>query len=253
MKARNAPDATPGAISGKVTRRNVITPPAPRLCEASSSAGSSCVSDAVVVRSTNGTHTITWPSTRNVRLGEKPIRLMKTSAAKPNASAGNSSGDMNSTSAARTHFDALRAIASEAAVPSTTEMIVVQNATIRLAQAARCIWSASSSAQYQRSDNPLGGKRSDSDAVNEVRMTTMVGPIRNTIAIAASTQNTMRSDSASISTAVLGAAIGLAPPPDPIQHANDHQHGNHENNGECRREWPVIGADRLLVDVQGHV
>src|SRR5436305_1389377 len=126
MKARNAPDATPGAISGKVTRRNVITPPAPRLCEASSSAGASCISDA--------------------------------------------------------------------------------------------------------------------DGVNEVRMTTMVGPIRNTIAIAASTPNTMRSDSASISTAVLGAAIGLAPPPDPIQHANDHQHGNHENNGECRREWPVIGA-----------
>src|ERR1051325_10098406 len=93
---------------------------------------------------------------------------------------------MKSTSAARTSFEELRAIASDAGVPSTTEMTVVQKATIRLAQAARCIWSASSSAQYQRSDNPLGGKRSDSEDVKEVSITTIVGPIRNTIAIAAS-------------------------------------------------------------------
>ena len=89
----------------------------------------------------------------------------------------------------------LRAIAIDAAVPSTTAMIVVQNATTRLVQAARCIWSASSSAQYQRSDSPLGGKRRDSDAVNEVIITTIVGAIRNTIAMAASAPNTMRSDS----------------------------------------------------------
>ena len=57
------------------------------------------------------------------------------------------------------------------------------------------------SAQYQRSDSPLGGKRSDSDGVNEVRITTMVGPIRKTIAIAQSTPNTTRSESASMSTA----------------------------------------------------
>src|SRR4029079_16308350 len=127
--------------------------------------------------------------------------------AKPKASAGSSSGDMNSTSATRTHFEELRAMASEAAVPSSTEMMVVQNATIRLAQAARCIWSASMSAQYQRSDRPFGGKRSDSEGVKEVRITTIVGPIRNTMAIPASTPNTIRSESASRST-VLGAAIG---------------------------------------------
>src|SRR5271155_1003402 len=100
-------------------------------------------------------------------LGLNPSLLMKISAAKPKASAGNSSGDMKSRSAARISGDRLRAIASDAAVPSTTEMIVVHNATTRLFQAARCIWSASISAAYQRSDRPGGGKRSDSDAVNE--------------------------------------------------------------------------------------
>ena len=201
------------------------------------------------MRKTNGTQTMTWPSTRNGMLGENPIRLMKTSAANPNASAGSSSGDMNRTSAARTHSERLRAIASEAAVPSTTEISVVQNATTRLAQAARCIWSASSSAQYQRSDSPLGGKRSDSDGVNEVRITTMVGAIRNTIATAASTPKIARSESASMSAAVLGAAIGLAPLADRTQHADDDQHRDHEDHRDRRRERPVIGADRLLVDV----
>src|SRR5205085_5704894 len=178
---------------------------------------------------------MTWPSTRNVRLGEKPIRLMNTSAAKPNASAGSSSGDMKRTSAARTHFERLRAMPSAAAVPSMTEITVVQNATTRLAQAARCIWSASSNAQYQRSDRPLGGKRSDSEGVNDVRTTTIVGPIRNTIAIAASRPNTTRSDSASTSTAVLGAAIGLAPLSDRAEHADDDQHRDHEGDRTRRR------------------
>src|ERR1041384_6593397 len=186
-------------------------------------------------------------------LGEKPSLLTNTSAAKPNASAGNSSGDMNSTSAARTHFDRLRAIASEAAVPSTTAITVVQNATTRLAQAARCIWSASSSAQYQRSDSPLGGKRSDSEGVNEVRITTMVGPIRNTIATSASAPNSTRSESASMSAAASGVRIGLAPPPDRAEHADDDQHGHHEDDRERGRERPIVRADRLLVDVERHV
>ena len=118
----------------------------------------------MVVRRTNGTQTMTWPSTSSGMLGESPSLLMKTSAAKPKASAGSSSGDMNSRSQRLTHFDGCARWRCEAAVPSTTEMGVVQNATTRLFQAARCIWSASSSAQYQRSDKPGGGNRSDSEA-----------------------------------------------------------------------------------------
>src|ERR1700732_3820750 len=64
MKARNAPAAMPRPISGNVTRRKVKNGPAPRLSEASSKAGSSCARLAIVVRSTNGTHTATGPGSR---------------------------------------------------------------------------------------------------------------------------------------------------------------------------------------------
>src|SRR5690348_14398103 len=65
MNARNAPAPTPRPISGSVTRRNVVQCVAPRLADASSSAESSCTSAAIVVRSTNGTQTTTWPTMRN--------------------------------------------------------------------------------------------------------------------------------------------------------------------------------------------
>ena len=64
---------------------------------------------------------------------------MKISAANPNASAGSTSGDMNSRSVRRTQATLLRAMASAAAVPSTAEIAVAQPATTRLFQAARCI------------------------------------------------------------------------------------------------------------------
>jgi hypothetical protein len=94
------------------------------------------------------------------------------------------SSDMKSRSAVRISGARLRAIASDAAVPSTTEMIVVQKATTRLFQAARCIWSASIKAAYQRSERPAGGKRSDSEAVNDVIRTISVGATRKTSATA---------------------------------------------------------------------
>ena len=72
-------------------------------------------------------------------LGEKPSLWMKMRAAKPKASAGSSSGDMNRTSQARASGERLRAMPSAAAVPSNTESAVVQNATTRLFQAAACI------------------------------------------------------------------------------------------------------------------
>src|SRR5882757_9777720 len=122
---------------------------------------------------------------------------MNTSAAKPKASAGNSSGDMNSMSNAFANALLEREIASDAAVPSTAESTVVQNATTRLVHAACCIWSASSSARYQRNDRPSGGNRNDCDAVSEVRITIRLGPIRKTTAIAVSAANTTRSDIAS--------------------------------------------------------
>src|SRR6266581_1124681 len=136
---------------------------------------------------------------------------MNTNAAKPNASAGNSSGDMNSMSKALAAAPPERAIASAAAVPSTADRIVVQNATTRLVHAARCIWSASSSARYQRNDSAPGGNRSDCDAVSEVRITISLGPIRKTTATAVSAANTTRSDSASQSIVELGLCIRRHP------------------------------------------
>jgi hypothetical protein len=53
---------------------------------------------------------------------------------------------MNKRSQARNHLERLRAMASEAPVPSTTAITVVQQAMVKLFQAARCIWSASSRA-----------------------------------------------------------------------------------------------------------
>src|SRR5712692_3843169 len=128
---------------------------------------------------------------------------MKTSAAKPNASAGSSSGDMNSMSNALAAAPREREIASAAAVPSTAESTGVQNATTRLVHAARCIWSASSSATYQRNDSDCGGNRKDCDAVSEVRITIRLGPMRNTTATAVSVAKTRRSDNASQSTVEL--------------------------------------------------
>src|SRR5438128_1694954 len=186
-------------------------------------------------------------------LGEKPSLWMKISAAKPKASAGSSSGDMNRRSQARASSERLRARPSAAAVPSTTASTVVQNATTRLFQAAACIWSASMSATYQRSDNPSGGNLSDCEAVNEVSSTITVGATRNTIATAASAPNTSRSESASQSVACLGAAMRLAPAAGEVEHGDGGEHGNHENDRDRRRERPVVGADRLLVDVQRHV
>src|SRR5262245_54313582 len=104
---------------------------------------------------------------------------------------------MNSVSKALAAAPREREMASAAAVPSTAQMSVVQNATTRLVQAACCICVASISAAYQRNDRPLGGKRSDCDAVSDVSSTIRLGPIRNTTAIAVSTAKAMRSDAAS--------------------------------------------------------
>src|SRR6516162_10061503 len=167
---------------------------------------------------------------------------MKMRAAKPKASAGSSSGDMNSTSQARASGERLRAMPSAAAVPSNTESAVVQNATTRLFQAAACIWSASSSATYQRNDRPSGGNFSDCDAVNDVSSMITVGPTRNTIATAASAPNTNRSDNASQSIACLGAAIGLALASDQAQNCDRGEHRDHEDDRDRRRQRPVVGA-----------
>src|SRR5581483_4989160 len=160
---------------------------------------------------------------------------------------------MNNTSQVLTQAARLRAIPIDAVVPSTTEISVVQAATVTLFQAARRIWSASSSATYQRSDRPGGGKRSDSDAVNEVIRTISVGATRNTIATTVSAAKTSRSETASQSTACLGACMDLAPPPQRTKYANNDQHRGHEHHRNRRREWPIIGADRLLIDVERHV
>src|SRR5437867_2527813 len=160
---------------------------------------------------------------------------------------------MNSTSSARSQAEVPRTMASAASVPSTTERAVVQAATTRLFHAARCIWSASSKAAYHRSDSPSGGNFSDCEAVNEVSSMTKVGATRNTIATAVSAPKTSGTERASQSIARLDPAMAVAPSPDEIEDGDRRQDGDEEDDRDGRRERPVIGADRLLVDVQRHV
>src|SRR5262245_35937564 len=104
---------------------------------------------------------------------------------------------MKSRSSPRANAELLRASANDAATPSTTDISVVQIATTRLFHAARCIWSASISSRYQRNDRPSGGNFNDADDVKEVRITTRLGPTRNTIATPDSTTKASLSDTAS--------------------------------------------------------
>ena len=60
------------------------------------------------------------------------------SAARPKASAGSTSGDMNRESSSRADSVGERAIASAAATPSTTDRPVAHSATMRLFLAAKC-------------------------------------------------------------------------------------------------------------------
>jgi hypothetical protein len=86
---------------------------------------------AIVVRSTNGTPTTTWPMTSVQNPSRTPITLNVVRAAKPKASAGRSSGDMNSESSARAHAAGFRAMARAPATPSTTETTVAASATAK--------------------------------------------------------------------------------------------------------------------------
>src|SRR3954447_7826650 len=137
---------------------------------------------------------------------------MKTSAAKPKASAGSSKGDMKRRSKKRAQAPPEREMASAAAVPRTAQIRVVQNATITLVHAACCIWSAWSSATYQRSESPSGGNFRDCEAVKDVNMTIRLGAMRNTIATAVSAANVSRSDRPSQSKVELGFGIGRRDP-----------------------------------------
>src|SRR5215468_8092403 len=106
------------------------------------------------------------------------------------------------------------------------------------------------SAAYQRSDSPSGGNFSDWDAVNEVSSTITVGPTRKMMATVASAPNTTRMESASQSMAL---CISLTLTANHIEDGDGGEHGEHEDHRDRRRERPVVGADRLLVDVQRHI
>src|SRR5438876_2586950 len=118
-------------------------------------------------------------------------------AAKPKASAGSRSGDMKTTSQARAQRARLPAMASAPAVPKTTDAAVAHTATIRLFHAASCICSASSSAAYQRNEYPGGGNFREGELVKEVRSTSAVGAMRNTMATPARTPKVRLRESAS--------------------------------------------------------
>jgi hypothetical protein len=63
-KPNSAAATTPGRISGKVTRRNVVHGPAPRFCAASSIVRSKPIKLAPTSRTVHGIVITTWASTR---------------------------------------------------------------------------------------------------------------------------------------------------------------------------------------------
>src|SRR5262249_36758549 len=126
---------------------------------------------------------------------------------------------------------------------------------------------AESSAWYQRNDRPSGGNRSDCDAVSEVSSTIRLGPMSTMMATAVSVPNTSRNDTLSQSTAAAGAgasslgtlSMGMAglrvghDAGEQIEQRDDHQYRDHEDDRNRRRERPIVGTDRLLINVQRHV
>ena len=119
---------------------------------------------------------------------DNPITEKNINAARPKASAGRTRGDMNRLSSTRAFQEADRAIASDAATPSTTESPVVQAATLRLLAAAKCNCHASKRAAYQRNEYPVGGNFSEKPDVNETITTTRVGRTSSRKHSAASSQ-----------------------------------------------------------------
>ena len=139
--------------------------------------------------------TATWPRIMSgMDSGSRSV-LKNISAARPNASVGRMSGDMNIASSACVHHVLRPLMASAAAVPRTTEIAVADTAMTRLFQAA--VWicadcTGSNSAEYQRSDNAGGGKRSERESVNDVMMTTTTGTIKISNATMLSSPSTTR-------------------------------------------------------------
>src|SRR6266446_1455660 len=107
-----------------------------------------------------------------------PTRVKNINAERPKASAGSTSGDMNSESRILADSARDRPMTSAAATPSPTEATVVQIATLKLLAAANWSCQASISAAYQRSEYPGGGNLSENPLVNETISTTSVGATR---------------------------------------------------------------------------
>ena len=106
-----------------------------------------------MVRSTNGTIITTCPAISTGVDGRSPISVKYISSARPIASDGSTTGDMNRRSRRPAHRQDRFAIANAASVPSVVAIAVEQVATIRLFSAARWIsadFSWSNSARYQR-------------------------------------------------------------------------------------------------------
>jgi hypothetical protein len=93
-----------------------------------------------------------WPTISDSAEIGKPMTEKNISEARPKASAGNTSGDMNRLSSSRAVNFSDRAIASDAATPKTTARMVVASATLKLLAAAKCNCQASISATYQRKE-----------------------------------------------------------------------------------------------------
>ena len=95
MKASAHPLMTPGRISGKVTRRNKVQPPAPSETAAISIERSMPVAAASVSRSANGNTTTTCATSNPVKLPPMPIAVKKRRKAMPSTTCGIISGDRN--------------------------------------------------------------------------------------------------------------------------------------------------------------
>src|ERR1043165_5212034 len=127
-----------------------------------------------------------WPITSVIGDTGRPTSVNSISAERPKASAGSTSGDMNSESSTFAVKAFERAMPSAVARPTRIARPVVHNAILSELSAAKCNCHASIRAAYQRNEEPGGGNLSEKPLVNDTMMTITVGEIRITTHTAAS-------------------------------------------------------------------
>ena len=183
VKASSQPDNSAGAMIGKVIRKNTLSRLAPRSIAASSSERSSSCRREDTTTVTKEMVKVTWAiQIATTPLDGKPnIAPIDTSISRidrPMITSGITSGAV--TSAPNTVLPGKRVkrvIAIAAMVPSTIDAVAVQNATLRLTQAASSSCRSRNNSPYHLVENPAHTVASR-EALNEYSISNRIGRYR---------------------------------------------------------------------------